>query len=778
MKTTPSKKISRILFSIAFACFFAGLASLSAEVQQPSLPEVQSVEILFRGPENINKEAVYAYIDIREGMTYDQGLVDQSVRSLYNTGNYDFIQVERDMPSGDKVNLTFVVTPKYRVTSVTFVGNDNIKESKLKKETETRVGDVLNELTVKRDADKIFDFYQKKGYSNVGVEYTVDRNPKTGAGSVIFNINEGSKVKIKEITFTGNEHVASKKLLKIMKTEPWNFLSWINDTGRFREDDFAEDLDKLREYFRDQGYLDVEIPEHRVTFEYPTQSSMNISIHVVEGRRYHVGGVSISGNTLYRTERLEELLTIKEGDVFSPSLIEANVEKLKSFYGEYGYLDTAVRAERIPNLETGNIGLNFAIRESEQFHLESINIDGNTKTKSTVILRELALQPGDVFDSVRMRSSQNRLQATRYFDEVNLTPGSTNIPGRRNLNVTVKEARTGSMNFGAAFSSVENAMLFAEISQSNFDLFNFRNRFQGAGEKFRLRFAIGTKSNEIVLHYEKPWLYDRTLTFGFEAFRRETDFVSTIYNEMRYGFEVYFSKRLIELLDGRIYYRLEEAKIFDVDSTASSVIRSQEGTTTISKVGASLSRDTRDSLVIPTKGSRLGFLTEVAGLGGNVDYIRLEAAGGRWWPTFETLNQVFSIIGRTGTLIPYNGKSVPFFERYFLGGPYNLRGYKYRDVGPRDSAGEVIGGNTMFYFSSEYSIEVVQPVRLAAFYDGGFVNRGDFNWSASQYSSDVGFGLRIFIFGAPLRLDFAYPIETYGSQEQKLNFNFSFGTVF
>ncbi|GAB4269408.1 MAG: outer membrane protein assembly factor BamA [Opitutales bacterium] len=742
------------------------------------MPTVQSVDVSFRGTENISREAVMAHIKLHDGVEYDQNLVDQSIRSLYQTGLYDFIEVKRDLLPGDKIALTFIVTPKYRVTSLTFQGNEHLSSRKLKKDIDTKVGGVLNEVTVKRDADKIFDLYQKKGYSDVEVQYFIDKDSSTGEGAVRFEIIEGPRMHISKIKFVGNEHIKSKKLIKVMQTRTWNILSWISGTGRFREDEFSEDLDRLVDYYKDQGYLDVYIPPYEVTFEYPKPDSMVIVIHIDEGRQYHIGNITVSGNTLYPTERLMEVLTIKPGDVFSPSKVDKNAEDLKDFYGQYGYLDTVIRAERVPDLQSGDIGLNFSIRESEQFHLESVHIDGNTKTRFNVILRELALQPGDIFDLVRMKNSQTRLQNTRYFDEVILSPEETNIPGRRNMKITVKEARTGSFNFGLAFSSVENAVAFAELSQSNFDLFNYRNRFQGAGEKFRLRLALGTKSNEVTLHYEKPWLYDRKLTFGFEAFRRETDYVSTVYNEMRYGFEFYFSKRLIELIDGRIFYRLEEARIFDVSGDASTVIKSQEGTTTISKVGISLSRDTRDSLINPTRGSRLGFLTEVAGLGGNVDYIRVEGAAGRWWPTFEAGNQVFSLIGRTGTLTPYNGKSIPFFEKYFLGGPYNLRGYKYRDVGPRDSSGEVIGGDTMAYGSAEYSVEIIEPIRIAGFYDGGFVNSSDWDWSTDDYQHDLGMGLRIFIFGAPLRLDFAYPLNVMGGQHRKWNFNFSFGTVF
>ena len=172
-----------------------------------------------------------------------------------------------------------------------------------------------------------------------------------------------------------------------------------------------------------------------------------------------------------------------------------------------------------------------------------------------------------------MKNSEARLRNTGFFDEVNLSSEETNIPGRRNLRITVKEGRTGNLSFGAGFSSVESAVVFAELTQGNFDLFNYRSMFQGDGQKFRLRISLGSSSNQLVLAFEEPWLFERELAFGFELFRTESDFNSSLYDELRTGFEVYFRKRLFELVEGRLSYRLESVDIQDVDSGASSVIR-------------------------------------------------------------------------------------------------------------------------------------------------------------------------------------------------------------
>ncbi len=204
-------------------------------------------------------------------------------------------------------------------------------------------------------------------------------------------------------------------------------------------------------------------------------------------------------------------------------------------------LDTRVRLVRKANLGTGNIDIEYQIEESEKFFVESIKIEGNTKSRSSIIIRELLLGPGDVSDMVRTKASKLRLENTRFFEDVNLTPESTNIPGRRNLKVAVKEARTGNLSFGAGYSSLERATFFAEISQSNFDLFDEdpQSLFQGAGEKARLRFQFGQLSNEIVLSFEEPWVMQKELTAGFNIYPQSSSYPSSYYQEIRMESEIY-----------------------------------------------------------------------------------------------------------------------------------------------------------------------------------------------------------------------------------------------
>jgi len=749
------------------------------ELESPTV--VKEVRVLYDGFPSVSEALIRGNIQVQKNALFQQAAVDRSIRSLYRTDFFEFITADVDEVGGDEVVVTFRVKAKYRIERIEFRGNDKISNSRLRDEISTEEGDFFDEFRAKSDQDSILALYLTKGYSNVDVDYESIRDDATGRVDVIFTISEGQKVRVGDITFTGIGDISASRLRSIMQLKEWNFFtSWLTGSGRFDPDLLIDDRQTLLAYIRDQGYLDVEIPESALTISYPKANVVDINVEVDLGKQYSVGTIAIAGNTLFGDEEILEAIDLEPGDVFSPSKVGAAGEEIRLFYGADGYLETFVRAMRSPNLETGAIDLTYRVSESGKFEVESINIQGNTKTKSIVIIRELALAPGQTFDLVRMRNSQLRLENTRYFDSVSLRPESTNIPGRKDLSIVVQEGRTGNLTFGAGFSSLEKAVFFAEISQGNFDIFNWRSYFQGDGQKFRLRFQIGSRSNEVVLSFEEPWLFEQRLALGFELFRRETDFNSSVYNELRTGFEVYLRKRLFELVEGRLSYSLEQVNIFDVAEDASDQIKDEEGDNLISKVGGTLIRDTRDRLILTRTGNRVEFNTQVAGgpFGGDIDYWKNQFRASQFIPTFDALNQGMAFFGRIGTIVPYGDSDVPFFDRWFLGGPNTLRGFGFRDVGPKDENNEPIGGNSFAYLSAEYMFQLAQPLEFVLFYDWGFVNPEDWDFNSAGYNDNWGFGFRVFILGAPLRLDFGFPITSDDNNDDGMQFNFSFGTRF
>ena len=773
------------LFSVVLALLI-GATAMRAQTEAPPaeaapLKKVGTVTVKFIGIANVSEQIVRANIQVREGADFDDPMIDKDIRTLYRTGLFEFIEVKHEELANNLVNLVFEITPKYRVQAVRFQGNKTVKASRLEKEIGTKPNTALDERAIKGDAEKLHEYYQKSGYNQAQITYDIQRDRGTGYGTVLFKIREGAKVRIEDIRFTGNAHVKVKRLRKEMETKRWWMFSWLTGTGKFKDDEFEDDIGKLLDYYREQGYLDVDIPQDRILYDYPKPGRMIITIHVDEGRQYRIGDITITGCKLYADTMLKLLLRQKSGMIFRPSKLDKDVTNMEDFYGRSGYLETRVRLVRKPNVGTGNIDVEYQVEESEKFYVESIKIEGNNKTKTIVIIRELVLSPGDVFDMVRMKASKLRLENTNFFEDVNLTPESTNIPGRRNLKISMKEARTGNLSFGAGYSSLERATFFAELSQSNFDVFNRRSFFQGAGQKFRLRFQIGSLSNELILSFEEPWLFQKELGLGFTIYRTSNNYSSSYYEEIRMGAEVYLRKHLFEYVEGRLSLVDEQIDIKNVVSSASPLILELAGKTRTVKVGLQLLRDVRDKIVNTTQGNRLQMLAQVAGgpLGGSNNYYSLEVRGSQFIPVFRTQTQVLGLIARGGVIKEF-GKSayVPYYDHFFLGGSEDLRGFEERDVGPKDSLNEPLGGKTYGMFTAEYSLDVVKPVRFAIFYDAGFLNANAYDFNPSGYNDDFGIGIRLFVAGAPLSLDFGIPLTGDKVNKKGNQFNFSFGTRF
>ncbi len=782
----------------------AGAAASAPAADRPAPPKIGAITVQFASPDSpVGEPAVRANMRLKEGQEFDSTALDHDVRTLMATGNFaqvDIRPVER--VAGSIVDITVVVTPKLRVAAVRYEGYSHLKPSAMfssfAREVKTKENAALDEQQVNADARAIREAYQKSGYNQAKVTYRIDSSGaanRTGGGTAVvtFVIVEGPRATISAIRFTGNTHVKSKDLLKQMETTTRGLFSWLTGSGYLQDETFEDDLDKLVKYYKEQGYLDVKLPpREKIALDYTSSGKVVITIPVEEGPQYRVGTIAMSGNKLIATPELMKLIKQKTGAIFAPAKIDDDITALRDAFGTKGYLETSVRLVQ-PHPGSGTtIDIEYAINEGDLIHVESVQVEGNTKTKSLVIIRELNLGPGDVFDTVRMKAAKATLDNTRFFDEVNVTDETTAVPGRRNLKVAVKEGQTGSLNFGVGVSSLERFVASVEITQGNFDLFNRRSLYQGAGQKFRLLLQLGTRSNQELVSFEEPWAFQQRLAFGFSLYRVSTGFESSLYDEIRVGAQVYlrkvvlprFGNRLLGYgdVEAQLAYTIESVKLTKIDAAAPVFIKALAGEQTVSKVGLTLSRDTRDRFVNTTSGNRAELTAEVAGgpFGADVDYYRLEARGSQFFKLAETQNQVLGLVARLGAIDSYGAsKSVPFYDRYFLGGPYTLRGFDYRDVGPKDAAtGEPLGGKSYGLFSAEYSFDIVDPLRLALFYDAGFVNSRAYDFGTSRYNANYGFGLRLLIGGAPLNLDFGFPITTDKVNDRGMRFNFSVNNRF
>ena len=746
-------------------------------------------------------------MQVETGMTYEALAIDKSIHNLMDTGTINDVKVyiNPKKSNEDSVSLVFQIRTKPRIAEIRFVGNEKLSDKKLKRSILQRVGDLMSEPNLKKDQETVESLYLEKGYWNSRVISRVETN-KDGEGVlVIFDIVENDKRKIRRVEFLGNKNLPSGDLLDEMETAPWRFWRFWSNRSKYRPEILEEDIEKLLLLYSDRGFLEASIDQQTVSINPVGKSRLDLTIPIREGERSYFGKSTLTGNAVISTEDLLEDTLLKPKQPYSPSVLSNERSRLTKLYGEKGYLDARVRLIRTPNFDTKEIDLLFEITENNKFSVNTIKVRGNEKTKTIVLIRELSLAPGETFDLRRMENDEYTLRNTKLFEKVSLSdePISSEDAelrnSRRNLVVDVEEGRTGHVGFGIGFSTLEKAMMFAEFRQGNFDIMRWRapHRLQGDSQKFRLRLKLGSKSNEARLALEEPWFLNRRVAAGFEVFREKSDYQSSYYDELRAGFEIYFRKRLFELVEGRLFYSFEDVLIGDIENTPRTEwIRndsaydetSREIKRTISKVGLTLSRDTRDVILFPTEGSIFSIRKEFAGgvFGGDADYGRLELQGARFFQTFDAMEQVLTISGKAGTLGKFDGNdaNVPFFDKFFLGGPYNLRGWDYRDAGPKDETDqeEPIGGNSITYASLEYTFKIADPLRFAFFYDAGYLREGDFKLTPGSGDEDWhdnwGLGIRIMVMGMPLRLDLGFPLSDPSGKDSSSQFHFSGGTRF
>ncbi|MBU61604.1 MAG: outer membrane protein assembly factor BamA [Opitutae bacterium] len=777
-------------------CLLIGWGAFLLAQVNPAGKRIAEIRITIEGPRTIGESFIRENLQVEVGAEYHPSAVDKSIRNLMATGTVDDVRVFLDtvQPDPASVVLAFRVTTKPRIGSIRFEGNDELSDRKLAKSIESEAGELLDEAIIKSDERAVRELYLDKGFWNSRVESEILRDEGARSATVVFRVVENESRKIRKIVFEGNKHLSGRFLRKQLETAPWRFWRFWSKRSKYRPSVLEEDLEALRKVYRDEGFLDIVIVESSVEILRYGNSALDLVITLVEGERSYAGKINVTGNAVLSSEDILKELQLREGDVYSPTLLGEDRNRIRKRYGQDGYLDARVIAIRKPNLVTGRIDVTFDITENNKFTVNSILVRGNDKTRTIAIVRELALAPSEIFDLRRMETSEARLRNTRFFERVTLDdePIATDDleiqRSRRNLVVNVKEGRTGHVSFGVGFSTLEKAMMFAEFRQGNFDLFRWRgpHRLQGDGQKFRLRLKLGARSSEARLAFEEPWFLNRRLAAGFEVFREKSDYYSSYYDEMRAGFEIYARRRLFELVEGRLFYSYEDVVIDDLADSGTRPGFIKEEDLIISKVGITLTRDTRDSILFPTEGSILSLRKEFAGgpFGGEAEYGRLELQGAQFFKTSETMEQVLSFVARAGTLGRYNGDDadVPFFEKFFLGGPYNLRGWDYRDAGPQNNvsgeAKEPTGGNSFAYLGAEYTFKIAQPLRLALFYDAGYLNAGDFDFDPSNWYDNWGFGARIMVMGMPLRLDLGFPLSDPTGTGGSPQFHFSGGTRF
>lgn len=739
---------------------------------------VKNVSVRYRSTgKTVTEERLKNLLATRPGVKYSPDLVDKDLERLLNSGLVGGNTTVAVEPAGDGVNVVFEMSAQNLLGGVGFRGNSSFDNSDLAEECGLKGGEALSDKALSAALAKLRTYYQDSRYPDVQISYFYQKTERPGFVDVVFDIKEGKKSNIINIEFVGNQHIASKDLRQVMKTKEKGWLTWITKSGRIDREQVEDDLAELITYYRNKGYLRAQ----RNKVEYfdsgkGDEQKLTMKITISEGNKYQVNKVAFGPTTVFTAKELVPGLSMYDGDTYSAQKVADDVTMIRRYYGSRGYADVAVR----PDIQEvgvdsktgyGKINIVYYVTEGRPYRVGNIRLTGNNRTKDYVIRQELPLQSNDPMNSVDLDAAQKRLENLNYFDLVDVAQVGSNREGYRDINIEVAEKRTGSLNIGVAFSSIESVYLFAGITQSNFDMYDWSS-FVGGGQRFAINTRIGFETQDASISWVDPWFLHRKLAFGTEIFYSNSTYFSDYYDQQNYGFAVSLRKPIGELDYVKVEYRLEQYQI-DANGDAPLFFLLQDGDYVRSHVEFSYTIDTRDAQIFPRKGGKFEVLAGYSGIGGDVNTYNFGINGSHYWNLRG--DTIFSINAGLATVDSYGGHEVPIFERLYLGGPYNMRGFRFRDVAPNNplySGDETMGGRSSFFCQFEYSIPVIEEVRVAVFYDIGFVNNDAFDFGTSKIVSDFGIGLRLNLPIGPLAVDYAIPIEKNNAIDRGGQFQF------
>ena len=780
-----------IIVALVITLYFSYAKIAYAETQEKITRIIKKIEI--KGNQRISTTAIRNSIRAREGDPYDPQLTSQDVDAIWSLGFFDNIGVELE-ELRDGLKVVFLVTERAVIDEIQFQGNKKIKAKKLKKQIGIKEGEYIKPYLLKLDEDKIKELYIKKCFHRVLVH--AESKVVDGKTVVVFNIEEGSKIRIAEITFTGNNNFKRKKLLKQMESRQKRFPAFIFP-GRFEQKKFESDIVKVKEFYMNNGWLDVDVG-WEITYS-EDNTRMFLNIHVKEGERYYVENLRIEGETLFTEEELKEKLKLKEGGPFFLDAVDKDTYQLRLTYGEQGYIAASVREKHVFSAEGTKVDVSFTVDEKDRYYIEKIKISGNDKTRDSVIRRQITFNPGERLDTEKIRDSQRRLTNTGYFDMESGAPAGINFePGseanKQNILIDVKEGRTGMLRFGGGYGA--NIGAFGDISYTdrNFDVFDLPkswndflqgNAFRGAGEILTLRFSPGFFRTEIMLSLTNPSVFDSPYSAGVSLF----DYLRWYeeYQQENMGSRVSVGREI----QRDFFVRLSPAfDIIDIErqdnkeDTPQDVLDVERSHL---KAGITLSANIikTDNIYMPSKGYEGESSLEFAGL--DVDIAKYKFQTTRYSTLFEVPKwgkHVIAYGGTFGIVEPTSGSEVPVFERFFAGGYGSIRGFEYRGVAPVDEkTGDQIGGELLVVMNAEYLVPIYKDIlRAAVFVDTGKADEKVSDINLDNFRLSTGVGLRVnipFLGRSTIAIDYGIPvIKEKGDELQAFSFNFGGGSSF
>lgn len=759
--------------------------NLFGQTLQYENQKIEKIEIVSQGPwENFDENVILTRIKTHQGDFFSQADFDNDLKTLAR--DYDRIEPIFELVDG-KMYITLKIWPKPTIRSINWCGNAKVKAKRLQQELKIPCFSVFDRKSFNQAFHKLKAYYVKKGFFEAELSYDAQLDPVTNEVDININIIEGRAGHIKDIMFVNFTSREEEEICEQMVTKKYNiFLSWLNNEGTYNEEAMQHDQFNIINYLHDKGYADSTV-EIQVC-EAQQDNRIVIIITAYKGSKYHVGNITVTGQTLFCEEDILRQFTFCEGGVFSPDSIRKTIENITNLYGRRGYIDATVDHEPcLSECEDCIYNIKFTIEEGEQFRVGLIKVFGNCQTQTKVILHETLVIPGEVFNIEKLKKTEERLSNVGYFSHVNVYAVKSEGPcslgdNYRDVHIEVEETSTG--HFGAFFgySTAESIFGGINVTEKNFNYKGlgcfWRDGYKalrGGGEYAHATATIGSKSRSYVFSWTKPFFNDTQWTVGFDLENSVNRYIAKDYDIKTYGGTVNAIYQLNQFMKLGCHYRLKHTdietsgglvyeEIYDrviEHESGASLVEESRNDGMVSATGVTWTYDSTDHPAKPTKGlkSRLEF--EIAGLGGNFRFLGTAYTNSLYFKLDR--RSVLKLRADCRFLYPFGGttaKKMPLDERLFLGGDNTIRGYRPYKLGPRFIEGDPRGGMSMQIYSAEITRRLMKNLEAFIFCDAGHLSFAtfDFGIESAHISTSVGAGVNFKIFESMPALTMGYGI--------------------
>lgn len=733
-------------------------------------------DIRVEGVQRTEAGTVFSYLPVKVGERMDDDKAAQSLKALYATGFYSDVRLEAD---GDV--LVVSVQERPAIASIEIEGAKEFTKDNLKdglKQAGISESKIYDKSLLDRAEKELKRQYTSRGFYSSKVKTTVTPLERNRV-SLRFDIEEGEVTRIADINIIGAKDFSERTLLREMQLTTPGWLTWITKDDQYSKQKLTADLETLRSFYLNRGYLEFNIDSTQVSIT-PDREKIYITIAITEGPVYRLGELKFGGDLIVPERELRGLLAMRPGDTFSREKIIDSVKRITDRLGNDGY--SFANVNPVPDLDRDKrvAGFTFFVDPGRRVYVRHVNIVGNSRTQDTVIRRELRQLESSWYSLEKIARSKERLQRTGYFSEVNIeTPAVAGTSDQVDVVVTVTEKNTGSLNFGVGYSQADKLTVSASVSQAN---------IFGSGNQLAFQVNNGSINKVYSLSFLDPYWTIDGIAAGVDLFRRDVDtssLVVTSYKTTSTGLGVNFGVPVTEYDTIRLGGTFESTTLRIDPSIAPPryldfVNLFGEKTNTV-RANVGYSRDTRDSLTYPTRGWLSEVLLEVGVPPGDLRYYRASAQQQYLW-TPERLGWL-TFLGNLelGYANGYGGKPLPFFKNFYAGGVGSVRGFETASLGPRDLNGDVLGGNRRLVGNFEMLFPMPgikdKSVRLSAFVDAGTVWGPGDKVGFSDVRASTGAAVSWDSPVGPLKFSFTFPFRKQEGDRLE-RFQFQLGRIF